>query len=276
MKTRKCIHLLLPTVVIAPLAVAIAAEGPTGRYERQTPAGRVPPPPVDVPNDPYTGRTNPSRTLNAGAEAGRFAKGESYIGETRDGLRHGHGTFHYRDGAVYSGEWVNDLRQGHGIYRDAAGNVFEGTWVQDKRQGRGVTKYANGDRYEGEYNDDLRHGQGRFIWNNGSEYNGSWRNDLRDGRGLFFDVISGTRQIVMFRAGELISRQALKSSAEPVIAAETPPSTNIQDTAVEIQDQKGGKEENEDAPFISPKLQRYVKHATEVIKLAKEVHKALK
>lgn len=37
-----------------------------------------------------------------------FKMGSKYIGQMRNGMRHGKGKFYYQDGAYYDGEWTQD------------------------------------------------------------------------------------------------------------------------------------------------------------------------
>ena len=40
--------------------------------------------------------------------------GFNYMGDIKDGKKHGIGKFIYRNGDTYDGEWVNDLKEGEG------------------------------------------------------------------------------------------------------------------------------------------------------------------
>ena len=82
-----------------------------------------------------------------------------YIGNHKDGIGNGQGTFIWVSGEFagdkYVGEVKNDLNHGHGIY----------TW-------------ANGDKYVGLWKEDARHGQGTFTYADGTVSKGIWNNDL--------------------------------------------------------------------------------------------------
>ena len=62
---------------------------------------------------------------------------ESMLGEYKDGLKNGQGTFTWNDGGKYVGEFKDGLKNGQGTY----------TW-------------NDGGKYVGEYKDGKYHGQG--------------------------------------------------------------------------------------------------------------------
>ena len=42
--------------------------------------------------------------------------GASYVGNYKDGMKHGYGIYHWPDGSVYHGDWVHNAISGQGIY----------------------------------------------------------------------------------------------------------------------------------------------------------------
>src|SRR5688572_7068508 len=44
----------------------------------------------------------------------KYNNGDTYVGEVRDGERHGQGTYTSSDGREYVGMWYNNQRQGQG------------------------------------------------------------------------------------------------------------------------------------------------------------------
>jgi hypothetical protein len=71
--------------------------------------------------------------------------GGSYIGEFKDGKKHGLGTYTWTDGEQYVGEWS-----------------------YEKRSGKGTQTKANGEKYVGEYYNGFFHGKGIKYASNGS------------------------------------------------------------------------------------------------------------
>ena len=58
-----------------------------------------------------------------------------YVGDLKDGKRHGQGKLTFSDGRKYEGEYRDDKRHGQGteIYSD--GSSYEGEWKDGKRHG---------------------------------------------------------------------------------------------------------------------------------------------
>ena len=83
------------------------------------------------------------------------------------------------------GDFKNAMRHGQGSFTWANGDVYEGEWKEDVCDGKGVLITANGDKYEGEFSMGVKEGQGRKVWTNGDVYEGSWRGGQQDGHGTF-------------------------------------------------------------------------------------------
>ena len=49
-----------------------------------------------------------------------------YVGQMKDGQRHGKGAMKYKNGRQYEGSWLNDLRDGKGFERYANNNTYFG------------------------------------------------------------------------------------------------------------------------------------------------------
>ena len=74
-----------------------------------------------------------------------YEDGEYYIGQFKNGLRHGKGTMYYSNGNImYEGDWVNDKREGNGKYIDENSNYYIGQWKNDLKHGKGTEYYKNG------------------------------------------------------------------------------------------------------------------------------------
>lgn len=93
--------------------------------------------------------------------------GESYDGDLVTGLRHGKGTYKYRDGSVYSGQWSLGIMHGKGELRSANGTVYTGQWDQGTPHGLGEVRYADGRHYVGDWYRGKMHGQGVLTWTKG-------------------------------------------------------------------------------------------------------------
>ena len=60
--------------------------------------------------------------------------GDYYVGETKDGKRHGKGVYIWSSGNMWYGNWSDGERDGYGIYMPYQGSVSTGTWKGDTRQ----------------------------------------------------------------------------------------------------------------------------------------------
>lgn len=60
-----------------------------------------------------------------------YVDGSYYIGETKDGNRHGLGIFVWKNGACWYGNWKDGIRKGHGVYIPPTGDFVTGEWDGD-------------------------------------------------------------------------------------------------------------------------------------------------
>jgi hypothetical protein len=122
--------------------------------------------------------------------------GKRYIGQVNeDNIPHLRGIMTTADGTLeYVGDWRNGKRHGEGVRRYANGETplvslvtvvvatYDGSWMDDKRHGRGVMRYADGSQYDGSWKDDKMHGEGVMKYADGTITNGSWKDgNLHDG-----------------------------------------------------------------------------------------------
>jgi hypothetical protein len=136
----------------------------------------------------------------------KYADGSHYVGNKRDGVRHGKGKYYYADGGWYDGEWKADLMDGHGIlYYDSGTIAFEGEWKGDKFHGKGILAnekpeqstsdfdYRDFDKlknlwikFDGEFCNDNKEGFGTLWLTNGERYVGQFKDDFVHGSGTYF------------------------------------------------------------------------------------------
>ncbi|GBG25194.1 Phosphatidylinositol 4-phosphate 5-kinase 1 [Hondaea fermentalgiana] len=133
---------------------------------------------------------------------------EWYEGEFKDGVPHGHGTWHHQSGLVtcgefkdskvhgmarrefpsgdvFSGEFRDGKSSGRGTYKFANGDVFEGEFAEDGASGRGIKQFASGMRYTGEFVKDAMTGRGLLQYSNGDVYKGEFEDNMMSGKGLY-------------------------------------------------------------------------------------------
>jgi len=111
-----------------------------------------------------------------------FYSTQKYIGEFKDGKRHGQGTLTLPLGRVLKGKWRDDeIVEGTTTYSD--GTRYTGTWEFGYRHGQGELIYPDGRKYIGEFHAGNRHGQGTMKYPDGRVYNGAFINGKRTGTG---------------------------------------------------------------------------------------------
>lgn len=156
----------------------------------------------------YTGEYNVEGKYH-GKGVFKFASGDVYDGEWKDGQMDGQGMYKYSDGDVYEGNYKNGQYDGYGEYRYASGAVYKGQHKADKKHGQGVYKYANGTIYEGEWRDGEKNGQGTCQYTSGAVYRGEWKDDKYHGVGEYMyasgDVYNGD-----YRLGKYCGRGVYK------------------------------------------------------------------
>ena len=62
----------------------------------------------------------------------KYKDGTTYVGEMKNGVAHGQGTWTAPGVEKYVGEWKNEKRHGKGIYTWADGTVEKGIWENGK------------------------------------------------------------------------------------------------------------------------------------------------
>jgi len=85
-----------------------------------------------------------------------------------------YGRHEHPSGWTYVGEFKEGLRHGQGYYSSVEGDRFTGQWLQGDLS-KGTYLWANGDKYVGEYRAGKRHGTGTFVFANGDSYIGDWQ-----------------------------------------------------------------------------------------------------
>ena len=87
-----------------------------------------------------------------------YSTGGKYVGEWKDGLRHGQGTRIYASGGKYVGEWKDGKRNGQGTYTRAKGDKYVGGWKGGWKHGQGTVTFADGTEQEGIFEN------GKFLY----------------------------------------------------------------------------------------------------------------
>jgi len=116
-----------------------------------------------------------------------WENGSRYVGEWKDGKKHGQGTYTSGkgegEGDKYVGEFKGGFKNGHGKYIWSNGDEYVGEFKDDKPNGQGTYTWSDGDKYSGEWKVGKKYGQGTLIYPEkdkflgefkGKPWNGKW------------------------------------------------------------------------------------------------------
>ena len=106
-----------------------------------------------------------------------YPNGEKYIGEFKNGKRHGQGTLEDSIWKKYVGEWKDDEFHGQGtfIFPESAKYVTE---LKDgEYHGQGMATMSFG-TYVGKFKDGKYHGKGTLTLPDGRVLKGNWINNF--------------------------------------------------------------------------------------------------
>lgn len=110
-----------------------------------------------------------------------YPDGAVYIGETKNGKKHGKGKCIYPFG-VYEGQYVDDVIEGVGKFTYNDGTVYYGEYKSCLRHGYG-TLTTSEYHYEGYFKDDKLDGKGTIIWASKDKYTGLFKDNMLNGMG---------------------------------------------------------------------------------------------
>ena len=108
-----------------------------------------------------------------------------YVGEKKDGKRHGQGELTFSDGRKYEGEYRDDKRHGQGTLTKPNGDKYVGEFKDGEMTSQGTYTHSDGSSYEGEWKDGKQDGQGTYTWSDGKKYVGEWKEGYKTGQGTF-------------------------------------------------------------------------------------------
>jgi hypothetical protein len=149
------------------------------------------------------------RGLRLHGQGEYVSKSFKYVGEFKDGLKHGAGSYTWDNGDHYEGTFVEDRPDGKGKYRFANGDSYEGdvkagvvsgrgiyitksgdriegSFTDGKPNGTGIYRFASGDRYEGEMSYGKLQGKGRYFTSSGDRIEGQFADGKPQGKGAYF------------------------------------------------------------------------------------------
>ena len=113
-----------------------------------------------------------------------------YVGEKKDGERHGQGTVTYADGKKYEGQFSKGRKHGEGTQTWSDGRKYVGEWKKSKRDGFGIMTYKDGSKFDGEWSRNKPlNGKGVFI-RGPDRMEGEWKNGRMEGYGKMINSSS--------------------------------------------------------------------------------------
>ena len=111
-----------------------------------------------------------------------------YIGQFKEGKKHGKGKLYKNDKLIYEGDFFNDKADGNGKQIYDNGDYYIGQFKQAKRHGKGKL-YTNEDIliYDGDFVDDKLEGEGKVVFEDGRYYIGQNKDGIPNGKGTTYD-----------------------------------------------------------------------------------------
>ena len=111
-----------------------------------------------------------------------YSNGKKYDGEFKKGQKSGHGTQIWSDGRKYTGEWEDGKITGIGVMTNKDGTKFDGEWKRGRPvNGKGVIQ-SRFDRKEGEWINGKMEGYGKLSNNNNKVWYKSYEGELKNGK----------------------------------------------------------------------------------------------
>jgi hypothetical protein len=108
--------------------------------------------------------------------------GQKFIGNFKDGMRHGKGVLLLPGGRKLEGTWQqNEIVEG--TYTLPDGTKYVGQWKFRERYGQGELTFPDGRKYVGEFKSGQRHGKGTMFYPDGRKYVGDFKFSERTGQG---------------------------------------------------------------------------------------------
>jgi hypothetical protein len=93
-------------------------------------------------------------------------------------MRHGDGTFRFKNGQKYVGYYENDRAHGYGAWYFTNGDYMIGYYSNDLPHGPCSYVFANGDVFAGTYSNGIKHGKGTYTYSNGNKEEYKYVNDV--------------------------------------------------------------------------------------------------
>jgi len=112
-----------------------------------------------------------------------------YEGEMKNNQRDGYGKLNLENSMYYIGQWKNGFKHGKGtLYYKKNSILYQGDFEDDKYNGKGKIIDNDGSYYIGQFKDGLKKGLGKFYnKNNILIYDGNFENGMFNGLGKYIE-----------------------------------------------------------------------------------------
>jgi hypothetical protein len=194
----------------------------------------------------YTGQYNDEGQKD-GQGTLRLENGDRYVGNFKNDVITGTGTYYFADGSTFVGEFVdNSMTTGQITFSnnfDDKRVTFTGKFAEKSKfadalkkfissddniyqqslkfTGQGKMTYRDGSTYDGSFKDGLRSGQGTYVSDNGNlVYEGSWKNNVQSGQGTLRNKSNFWEYVGNFKNGVQNGLGILKEKARIVYDGE--------------------------------------------------------
>jgi hypothetical protein len=139
--------------------------------------------------------------------------GRLYMGEFRNGKRHGIGTITFKDGFKYVGEFSDGLYEGKGELLIPPGWLYVGDFLRGRFHGNGKLTLPDGRTYTGTFKEDNFDGFGTLTFPDGRKFVGQFKNDQFDGEGAEYLANGEIGRAGSWNAGTFVEPDSLQSYA---------------------------------------------------------------
>ena len=139
----------------------LSRTNPKARGRQRVQALEVSFPPLDLPFEAASLQEQQSQQTSCAylRYCGNDEEGRKcYVGQLRNGWRHGFGVLEWVDGSKYAGSWRNDHPAGYGIETFADGSKYTGGFRKDFRDGYGEFELNTGVSYCAHFENGEMHG----------------------------------------------------------------------------------------------------------------------
>jgi hypothetical protein len=159
-----------------------------------------------------------------------YSDGSQYIGEIKDGLREGFGTFFYspndsKERLRYDGEWKNDKRNGYGTLVWVNGNKISSLKWENDELNDFITYKTDNEFYTGQVIKGVYNGLGVFI-NSKGKAAGEWNNGVMHGYNIVTMNEYSIKSVFLLNMGNIIKDLTYSSNTNTNVTPQIPSSTS--------------------------------------------------